>query len=163
MEGNPPCILFVMEIEGIRARRTVAGPSPTECRACPVICERVVSPVHCLRSGCRFAYVFEQDGTLYFGCVEKVFSAELDLGPYQAGSRKDPYGVLRAVRKPLPECRQYVERAYEFLYSRRTCENPTFAHHPSDYSPDAVRRMVHGVGVSGPRAPAEESGACEMD
>lgn len=150
-----------METEAKWVRSAASGSSPTECHACPVICERVVSPVRCLRSRCRFTYVFEQQGSLYFGCVEKVFRAELDLSPYRAGSRKDPYGFLKTTRMPLPECNHRVERAYEHLYSRRACENPTFAHHPSQYSVDAVRRLVQGAGVDGSSARAEKPGACE--
>lgn len=139
-----------MEINGRQVKPARGGRSHLECRACPVICERVVSPVHCLRSRCRFVYVFEEEGCLFFGCVEKVFGAELDLAVYQANPRKDPYGVLKATRKPLPECLHHVERAYEYVYSRRDCSNPAFAHHPEQYSPEAVRRLVESGGLGSP-------------
>ena len=53
-----------------------------ECRECEVICERVVSPQHCLDSGCSSVYVYEDDDTKMFGCLHKVFAAELDLAAF---------------------------------------------------------------------------------
>ena len=117
-----------------------------ECRSCAVICERVVYPVHCLRSSCPYVYAFQEEGQLYFGCVEKVFSAELDLAPYRLSPRSDAYGALKTVREPLRRCRSKVDRAYEFLYSRRACLNPTFAHHTHEFSPEAIEYLVHGGG-----------------
>lgn len=117
-----------------------------ECRNCPVICERVVYPVHCLRSKCPCVYAFEEDGSLFFGCVEKVFLAELDLAPYHASPERDVYGALKTFREPQRQCRSRVDKAYEFLYSRRACSNPTFAHHSHEFSPEAVRLLVLGNG-----------------
>jgi len=117
-----------------------------ECRCCPVICERVVYPVHCLRSSCPYVYAFQEEGQLYFGCVEKVFVAELDLAPSQASPRSDVYGALKTFREPLRRCRSKVDRAYGFLYSRRDCANPTFAHDTHEFSPEAIESLVHGGG-----------------
>ena len=115
-----------------------------ECRSCPVICERVVYPVHCLRSGCPCVYAFEEEGCLYFGCVEKVFVAELDLSPFRASPQRDVYGALKTFREPQRRCRSRVDKAYDFLYARHRCSNPTFAHHSHEFSPEAVRLLVHG-------------------
>ena len=54
-----------------------------ECRECEVICERVVSPQHCLDSGCSAVYVYEDDDTKMFGCLHKVFAPELDLSVFE--------------------------------------------------------------------------------
>jgi len=117
-----------------------------ECRACGVICERVVYPVHCLRKGCRYVYAFEDEGgSAFFGCVVKVFSSELDLAPYRASPRSDPYGALRVLRPLHDHCHVRVERAYEFLYERDGCRNPTFGWQAVEFSVEAVRLIVEGV------------------
>lgn len=118
--------------------------SRTDCRACPVVCEWVIYPVYCLRNGCPYIYAFEEDGTTFFGCVQGVFAAELDLAPYRRHPRRDVYGAFRATRTPLARCHQRLERVYEFRYKHRSCVNPVFAQHPRDYSPEAVRRLVEG-------------------
>lgn len=115
-----------------------------ECRECEVICERVVSPWHCLRSHCQFVYAYEDGDTTYFGCLHKVFLPELDLAAFAAervggARRQDPYGHLRVVRTPLPQCRVTVEQAYEALYSPGGCCNPTFFHHPAGPEEDKIR------------------------
>lgn len=109
-----------------RGRRT-----PLECRQCEVVCERVVSPWHCLKSRCKYVYSFESDDTMYFGCLYKVFSPELDLGAFadetgKPGRTQDPYGPIRVARAPRPQCRVWVERAYEAAYSDLKCCNPAF-------------------------------------
>lgn len=115
-----------------------------ECRECEVICERVVSPWHCLRSQCRFVYVYEENGNKYFGCLQKVFLPELDLAAFAKGVARgyDPYGYLRVARPPLPRCRVAVEQAYEALYSPSSCCNPTFFHHPAGPDEDKIRLIV---------------------
>ena len=102
-----------------------------ECRECGIVCEQVVSPWHCLKSGCTYVYAFESDGTTYFGCLYKVFSPELDLAAFQerksrVGSGTDPYGPLRATRMPRPQCRTWIERAYEAVCAGLKCCNPGF-------------------------------------
>ena len=56
-----------------------------ECRECDVICERVVHPWHCLKSGCEYVYAFEDSETMYFGCLWKVFSAEFNMAAFSDG------------------------------------------------------------------------------
>ena len=58
--------------------------TPVECRRCGVICERIVYPVHCLRSHCRYVYAFEDGESTYFGCIERVFGVEIDLAAFEA-------------------------------------------------------------------------------
>jgi hypothetical protein len=115
-----------------------------ECRECEVICERVVSPWHCLRSSCQYVYVFEDSETSYFGCLHKVFSPELDLSAFtdtagRAGRGGDPYGTLRAARTPRPECRTTVEQAYAPGPGRMSCCNPTFFHYPAGREEESIR------------------------
>jgi hypothetical protein len=148
MGSERPCILLAMAgpsydrpCEGRRALQI-------ECRRCAVICERVVYPTHCLRSGCRYVYAFDHGDATFFGCVEKVFTVELDLAPYRPGSSRDVYGALKSQKPPRPECRVEIEQAYGMYYSRRECRNPLFVHDPDEYSPDAIRRLVNGQGPS---------------
>lgn len=117
-----------------------------ECRSCAVVCERVVFPGHCLRSACRYVYAVREHGTTYFGCVEQIFAAELDLAPFERSPRTDLYGALRARRPPRAECRTHVEQAYAFKYSWNRCLNPVFLRDPAAFAPDAVRRLVNGDG-----------------
>jgi hypothetical protein len=118
--------------------------SRIECRDCAVICERVVYPSYCLRAACRYVYAFVQDGSTFFGCLQKVFVAELDVAPFVNSPGADHYGALRTRREPLPECRAQIEQAYKSSYVRRDCCNPTFRHHIREFSPEAVRVLVEG-------------------
>lgn len=115
-----------------------------ECRECEVICERVVSPWHCLRSSCHFIYVYEEMGTTYFGCIHKIFSPELDMTAFltacaERGRAADPYGHLRVACMPRPECAVKVERAYECLATPGCCCNPTFFLPIDGSSAEAIR------------------------
>lgn len=134
-----------------------------ECRECEVICERVVSPWHCLRSRCAYVYAYEDSETTYFGCLHKVFAPELDMAAFSAvavrselgvapriGRGSDPYGSLRATRSPLPRCRVTVERAYASVSGRSGCCNPTFFHHPSAPHDDGIRMITNSSPDRGP-------------
>jgi hypothetical protein len=102
-----------------------------ECRECQVICERVVSPWRCLGAMNTCVYAFKDGDSTYFGCLHKVFAPELDLGAFQecagvGGARGDPYGPIRVVRTPRPQCPVSVERAYFSDSARERCVNPGF-------------------------------------
>jgi hypothetical protein len=106
-----------------------------ECRECEVICERVVSPQHCLLSGCSGVYVFEDEDGKMFGCVHKVFSPELDLAAFteRRGRAKgvDSYGAIKLNRAPRRQCKVTVEQGYPAAAARTYCTNPTFFHQPA--------------------------------
>jgi len=134
-----------------------------ECRECEVICERVVSPWHCLKSGCAYVYSYEDSETTYFGCLEKVFAPELDLAAFSAANAppdhevaarirlgSDPYGFLRATRSPLPHCHATIERAYASGSGRSGCCNPTFYHHPGAPEGDGIRMITNCSPDRGP-------------
>jgi hypothetical protein len=114
-----------------------------ECRECEVICERVVSPHHCLESGCSSVYVYEDDDAKMFGCLDKVFAAELDLaavtGRAARGRGSDGYGALRLDRSPRRQCRITVEQAYPAALVSGCCTNPTFFHQPSGSPEERIR------------------------
>jgi hypothetical protein len=109
--------------------------SRLECRECEVVCQQVVSPWHCLKSRCPYVYAFEDEEATYFGCLYKVFSPELDLAVFadaegRPGRGSDPYGPLRVVRTPRPQCRVWIERAYENVNAGLSCCNPGFLRGP---------------------------------
>jgi hypothetical protein len=102
-----------------------------DCRQCEVICERVVLPWRCLKAHRTCIYAYEEGGATYFGCLHKVFSPELDIAAFKdeaghVGRRGDPYGPLRVVRAPRPQCPVGIERAYCLKAARDCCVNPGF-------------------------------------
>jgi hypothetical protein len=118
----------------LRGRRTER--QRLECRECEIVCERVVSPWHCLKSNCTYVYSYEDDDTTYFGCLYKVFSPELDLAAFtgrdgRPGKGPDPYGPVRVARTPRPPCRVWTERAYETGRVGQKCCNPAFLCYPA--------------------------------
>jgi hypothetical protein len=107
------------------------GRPALECRGCESICERVISPWQCLKSECVYVYAYEEGDTTYFGCLHKVFSAELDLDafsdePSGLGGGHDPYGPIRMVRSPRAQCRVTIEQGYDGVSTDRRCCNPWF-------------------------------------
>jgi hypothetical protein len=113
-----------------------------ECRECEVICERVVSPSHCLSSKCRFVYSFADEQGEYFGCLHKIFAPELDLAALRRSLSGDSYGMLKAANRPRSECRSGVEQAYGRLVSNTCCCNPTFFHDPNSPRDEGMRLLV---------------------
>ena len=127
-----------------------------ECRECDVICERVVSPWHCLKSSCRYVYVFKDPETSYFGCLHKVFAPELDLAAFEGascagGRRGDPYGSLRVTRSPRPECRISIEQAYSSECGSVSCCNHTFFHNTSGAADECIRLTTNLPGPDADR------------
>jgi len=103
-----------------------------------------VSPWHCLKSSCQYVYVYREDDTSYFGCLQKIFAPELDLAAFAAASERggrpsDPYGYLRVNRSPRPECPVHIEQAYAALSTPGCCCNPTFFLHPAGPPDEAIR------------------------
>ncbi len=125
-----------------------------ECRECEAICERVVSPWQCLKAKCDCIYSYGDSGTTYFGCLHKVFTAELDLAAFpverpRAGREGDPYGLLRVRNAPRPHCRVTIEQAYDVGSIAASCCNPTFFHHPLGAEEDKIR-LSTGPSEPGP-------------
>ena len=98
-----------------------------ECRRCDVHCDKVVYPSACLERSCPFAYAYEEFGHTYVGCMQKVFSVEIDLDLLRAAERRrDGFGAIKARRNPLPMCRTEVEQCYEQRSGDLGCVNPEF-------------------------------------
>jgi hypothetical protein len=116
-----------------------------ECRECEVICERVVSPQHCLRSGCSSVYVYEHEDGKVFGCVHMVFAPEFDLAAFEErqgrGRNADFYGAIKLNRMPRRQCKVTVEQGYPAAAARTFCTNPTFFHQPAG-SPEESMRLT---------------------
>jgi hypothetical protein len=96
------------------------------CRRCPVFCERVVYPAGCIEGGCNRAYAYEEGGRTYIGCLEKVFTVEIDLELLQQAQRtRGGFGAIKTARDPLPMCRTEVETTFAHR-ACGGCVNPDF-------------------------------------
>jgi hypothetical protein len=99
-----------------------------ECRRCDVHCDKVVYPSACLQRACPFVYAFHEFGHTYIGCMQKVYSAEIDLELLRAAeARRDGFGAIRTVRGPLPMCRVEIEECFDAERAGELgCQNPEF-------------------------------------
>ncbi len=103
-----------------------------ECRLCDVHCDKVVYPSACLARSCPFVYAYEEHGHTYMGCMQKVFTAEIDLDLLRAAERRrDGFGAVRALRPPLPMCRSGVEPCFSHRLPELGCTNPEFNELPA--------------------------------
>jgi len=101
------------------------------CRRCEVHCDKVVYPSACVARACPFLYAYEDHGHTYIGCMQKVYSVEIDLELLQeAEARREGFGAIRAARRPLPMCRIEVEPCYESRGGELGCVNPEFSELP---------------------------------
>ncbi len=104
-----------------------------ECRRCDVHCDKVVYPAACVERACPFVYAYEEFGRRYVGCMQKVYSVEIDLAMLQqAERRRDGFGAVKAVRAPLPMCEADVSSCYEAKGADLGCVNPEFFELPLD-------------------------------
>lgn len=102
------------------------------CRRCEVHCEKVVYPAACLERSCPFVYAYEEHGHTFMGCLQKVFTAEIDLDMLRAAERRrEGFGPVRALRGPLPMCRASVQETFASRESDLGCVNPEFAELPA--------------------------------
>jgi hypothetical protein len=98
-----------------------------ECRRCEVHCDKVVYPGACIERSCPFVYAYEAWGHTYIGCLQKVYSVEIDLDLLRAAeSRREGFGAVKAVRAPLPMCRTEVAECYGSRGDELGCRNPEF-------------------------------------
>jgi len=101
------------------------------CRQCEVSCDKVVYPAACVDSGCPFLYAYEDHGHTFIGCMQKVYGVEIDLDMLRAAeSRRDGFGAVRALRRPLPMCRAEVDACYSHRSGALGCVNPEFLELP---------------------------------
>jgi hypothetical protein len=100
-----------------------------ECRRCCAFCDRVVHPAGCMAAGCRFLYFYddEKSGSRFMGCLNKVFSVEIDVEVFAEAERtRHGYGGVKMSGRPLAVCRTSVERAYDGHGEPFECTNLDF-------------------------------------
>ncbi|MBA2476892.1 MAG: hypothetical protein H0V40_13170 [Actinobacteria bacterium] len=98
-----------------------------ECRRCEVHCDKVVYPSACVARACPFLYAYEDHGHTYIGCMQRVYTVEIDLHLLRtAEAKSEGFGAIRSSRKPLPMCRTEVESCYEARSGELGCVNPEF-------------------------------------
>jgi hypothetical protein len=120
-----------------QTQRSSAG----ECRQCRTFCDKLVDPAGCLEMGCKFLYTYEdvRTGGRFMGCMNKVFSAEIDFDLFLLAERaREGFGGIKMTGTPLPHCQFSVERAYEGDGPGHECVNRRFFDAPDD-TPESIR------------------------
>ncbi|HEY3192099.1 MAG TPA: hypothetical protein VGJ61_04885, partial [Solirubrobacterales bacterium] len=103
--------------------------------------DKLIEPAGCLEMGCRYLYTYEEaaTGRRFMGCLNKVFSAEIDLDMFLLAERSsEGFGGIKMTGEPLPQCHFSVERAYEGAGPAYECVNRRFFDAPDDHS-DSIR------------------------
>jgi hypothetical protein len=115
------------EVRRAAAELPLRPQDEVECRRCDVHCDKVVYPSACLERSCPFVYAYEEFGHTYVGCMQKVFSVEIDLDLLRAAERRrGGFGAIKASREPLPMCKTEVEQCYDQRSGELGCVNPEF-------------------------------------
>ena len=115
------------EITRLQRELPLRPQDEVQCRRCDVHCDKVVYPAACVERSCPFLYAFEEVGRTYVGCMQKVFSVEIDLELLREAEARAPgFGAVRASRKPLPMCQAEVESTYLNRSDDLGCVNPEF-------------------------------------
>lgn len=112
-------------------RRTRALPlrpqDEVECRRCNVRCDKVVYPAACLERACPFVYAYEDHGHTFMGCMQKVYTVEIDIDLLRrAEASRTGFGGFKAKREPLPMCKVEVDKCFEHRVGKLGCVNPEF-------------------------------------
>ena len=103
-----------------------------ECHRCSVHCDKVVYPAACVERSCPFLYAYEECGHTYIGCLQKVYSVEIDVHLLRAAEQgRHGFGGVRAKREPLPMCRVEVDSCYVHRAEPIGCVNPEFFELPA--------------------------------
>jgi hypothetical protein len=100
----------------------------------------MIEPAGCLEIGCRYLYSYEdvRTGQRFIGCLNKVFSAEIDLDLFLLAERAGGYGGIKMTGDPLPQCQFSVDKAYEEEGPAYECVNKRFFD-ATDQHPEAIR------------------------
>jgi hypothetical protein len=108
-----------------------------ECRQCRAFCDKLIEPRGCVEMGCRYLYSYVDmlTGDQFMGCMQKVFSAEVDLDAVLAPGG---FGGVKATGELLPQCQFSVERAFEHEGRGYECVNPRFFD-CTDEGPEGLR------------------------
>jgi hypothetical protein len=95
--------------------RTLRRTELNECRMCATFCDRVIAPATCIAADCEYLYAYDDPltGHRFMGCMQQVFSAEIDVDLFSLAERERPgFGTVRLARPPLERCRFSVEQAH---------------------------------------------------
>jgi hypothetical protein len=91
---------------------------------------------------CPNLYTYDDplSGRRFMGCLQSVFSTEIDVELFAEAERARPgFGTVRLAREPLARCRFEIEQAYESDGGREfRCVNRGFFDWP-DTAPGAIR------------------------
>ena len=113
-----------------------------ECRQCSTFCDRVIKPSSCVAANCPALYQYDDPltGRRYMGCLQQVFSSEIDVEMFRQAERtRLGFGTVRLANAPLRRCRFTVEQAYDGRgLAAYQCVNKKFYDWP-DQAPDAIR------------------------
>jgi hypothetical protein len=99
----------------------------------------------CVETACPALYSGEREGRAVVGCLNGVFTVEIDRGAFDdLQATRCGFGALRAVRPPLPICRTSIDQAFEHR-AVGACRNPDFL---LSGSLDGIRVSVTSTGDS---------------
>ena len=96
--------------------RIIRRTEVNECRRCSTYCDRVIAPASCVADGCPYLYSYDDplSGRRYMGCLQQVFSTEIDVELFREAERtRAGFGSVRLAGAPLKRCRFTVEQAYD--------------------------------------------------
>ncbi len=112
-----------------------------ECRKCDTFCDRVIKPSTCVANNCSALYEYDDPltGRRYMGCLNKVFSVEIDVEMFAEAERsRGGYGAVKLADAPRRQCQFQVEQAFIGFAENKRCVNRRFFDWP-DSAPDAVK------------------------
>jgi hypothetical protein len=122
--------------------RAVRRTEANECRRCAAFCDRVIAPATCVEADCPNLYAYDDPISRhrYMGCLQQVFTSEIDVDLFREAERTRPgFGTVRLAREPLARCAFSVEQAFVSDGSGDfACVNRRFFDWP-DQAPDAIR------------------------
>ena len=86
-----------------------------------------------MAAGCQYLYFYDDEhtGSRFMGCLNKVFSAEIDVEVFGEAQRtRHGFGGVKMTGRPLPVCRVSVEQAYGGHGAAFECINLEFFQPP---------------------------------
>jgi hypothetical protein len=91
-----------------------------------VRCERVVYPAHCVSIGCPRLYAHDDGGVRWIGCIDRVFTGEVDLARLVEQEAAHPgFGALRADGTPREQCKAAIDPTFP-QRDEGGCTRPAF-------------------------------------
>ena len=121
--------------------QTARSRQVNECRQCDTFCDRVIKPATCVAANCPALYEYDDplSGRRFMGCLNKVFSVEIDVELFAEAERTHSgFGAVKLAGDPRRQCHFQVEQAFIGLAENRRCVNRRFFDWP-DAAPDAVK------------------------